>query len=220
MSAVLIPDSTKLDRDAVESVLILDPAMIQSLMDAREISRSDRYDEVWDGRLVVPPMPNNEHSRLVMKFCEAFSAVVDWDRGDEALPGGNLSDREKWKSNYRVPDAIVVLASGTCEDRDTHWYGGPALVLEILSPGEKKFAKFDFYAGIGTREVLIVDRKPWSVELFRLVESKLVSAGLSTAEKPNWIASESLPLKFRLLSGKARPMIEVVHAEDARRWTI
>lgn len=218
MNAVLIPDSTSLDKDALDSVLILDPGTIREFVDAREIAGIDRFDEVWEGRLVVPPMPNNEHYILAMKLTEAFSAVIDWDRGDYALPGGNLSDREDWKSNYRAPDAIVILAAGACENRESHWYGGPDLVLEILSPGEKKFAKFDFYAKIGTREVLIVDRKPWSIELFRLVEGKLVSAGLSNLANPQWLASQSLPLTFRLLPGKSRPQIEIVQLETGKRW--
>jgi len=205
----------------VNSVLILDPHEAQRALDARRLKDVDHFDEMWNGRVVLPPMPNNEHFLLTIKLCAIFAEIVDWDRGDRAFTGGNVSDRDEgWRQNYRNPDILVALAGGVAVDRNTHWLGGPDLLVEIISPGEDPYAKFDFYAEIGTREVLVVDRDPWSLDLFTLVGGKLISAGQSNLANPQWFASQSLPLTFRLLSGKAQPIIEVAHAQDGRRWTI
>lgn len=203
----------------MSSVLILDPYLARDFVAARHASGGDQFDEVWDGRIVVPPMPNNEHFRLVTKLVEPFSAVIDWDRGDQALPGGNVSDRDDgWQHNYRNPDILVALAGGAAIDRGTYWRGGPDLVVEIISPGENPHDKFGFYAQVSTREVLIVDRDPWALELYQLCGGKLVLAGRSDLSNSAVLTSSVLPLTFRLVAGQSRPRIEVVHPPTGRRW--
>jgi len=51
-------------------------------------------DEMWEGVLVMPPLANNEHQRIVSKLTSAFSSVIDWDAGEQALPSANVSDRD------------------------------------------------------------------------------------------------------------------------------
>jgi hypothetical protein len=69
------------------SVLFLDPQFEQEVRKERERQGLGRWDEVWDGVLVVPPFPNNEYQRFVSRLTSSFSAVIDWDSGDQALPG-------------------------------------------------------------------------------------------------------------------------------------
>jgi len=205
----------------VNSVLILDPQTVQNFVSTREVSGIDRFDEVWDGRLVVPAAPNNDHARLVSRLNSALNAVIDWDRGDQCFPNANVSDRDvDWAENFRVPDVLVYLAGNPAKDRGTHWIGGPDFVIEILSPGEKPDDKFEFYAKINTGEVLIVDRSPWSLELFRLMEGQLVSTGKTDLVNSAGISSASLPLSFRLIPGKPRPLIELIHSENRQRWVM
>src|SRR5262245_38766166 len=107
--------------DAAMPVMIYDPTFEQHVRAVRQSWPNER-DEVWEGVLVVPPLPNTEHQRIVMHLSAAFSTVIDWNTGDQALPGANVSDRDAgWKENYREPDVVVYLASNPAKDSDTHW---------------------------------------------------------------------------------------------------
>jgi hypothetical protein len=50
------------------AVLVTDRNVEERLKAERELSGADRYDEVWDGVYVMPPMPNDEHQQLVMRM--------------------------------------------------------------------------------------------------------------------------------------------------------
>ena len=80
--------------------------------------------------------------------------------------------------------------------------------------------KLEFYAKVGVRELLIVDRAPWQLELYRLQGRQLSEAGRSTASHPAVLRSEVVPLSFRLVAGGARPAIEVTHHDGVQRWTV
>jgi hypothetical protein len=92
-------------------------------------------------------------------------------------------------------------------------------VVEIISPGEDPLAKFAFYAGIGTREVLIVDRDPWAVELYQLRAGQLTLAGRSDAANPGVVPSSVLPLTFRLEAATPRQRIVMTHSVTGQTWT-
>jgi Uma2 family endonuclease len=201
-------------------VMIYDESAARKFQEQHKRLGLDKWDEVWDGVLVVPPMPNTEHFVIASRLNTAFSAVIDWDRGDVAVPGGNVSDRlEGWEKNYRCPDAIVFLAGGVAKDCDTHWFGGPDFLVEIISPREDPQLKFDFYAKVKTRELLIVDRDPWAVELYQLRRGKLRLAGRSDAANPAVLASGVLPLTFQLKAGRPRPKVLVTHTATGQTWT-
>ncbi|MEO6809496.1 MAG: hypothetical protein ABI353_10345, partial [Isosphaeraceae bacterium] len=77
-----------------------------------------------------------------------------------------------------------------------------------------------FYAQIGTRELFLVDRDPWTLELYRLDGGALVLASKSDLSQPNVLTSSVLPLTFRFVPGEGRPRIEVVHADGVQRWLV
>ena len=97
--------------------------------------------------------------------------------------------------------------------------GGPDLAVEIVSPGEDPHEKLDFYARINTRELLIVDRNPWSLELYQLHSGQLQLAGRCDAAMPAVLASGVLPLTFQLQPGTGRPRIAVTHTATGQTWT-
>ncbi len=201
------------------AVMIYDPLLEQRIRAERDNSDVHRRDEVWEGVLVVPPQANNEHQRVVMKMAAVFSAVIDWSVGDQVLPGANVSDRDAdWISNYRDPDVVVYLATNPAVDGHTHWVGGPDLAIEIVSPGEDPRLKLDFYAKVNTREVLIVDRYPWSIEMYQLQAGKLVLAGKSDLASSAVLASGAIPLTFQLQPGTARPTILITHTATKQVW--
>jgi Uma2 family endonuclease len=203
------------------NVLVTDPDLACRIINARAREDGDRWTEVWNGVTVVPALPNNDHQRLVSRLTSAFSAVIDWDAGDQALPGVNVSNYAKgWrKRNYRCPDAVVYLAGNPAVDHGGHWQGGPDLAVEIQSPGEKPRRKLRFYATVGTRELLVVDRDPWALELYRLAAGKLVSAGRSDPASPATLASGVLSLTFRLRAAQPRPAIDITHPATGQTWT-
>jgi hypothetical protein len=71
---------------------------------------------------------------------------------------------------------------------------------------------------VNTREVLIVDREPWAVELYQLKGGKLVLAGKSDANSAV-LTSGAMPLSFQLQAGAPRPTILVTHTGTEQTWT-
>jgi Uma2 family endonuclease len=137
-----------------------------------------------------------------------------------AYMGVNISDcGDNWLDNFRCPDICVFMPGTVAVNHGTHWHGGPDFLIEIMSPGEDPYAKFGFYAAVNTREVLIVDRYPWAVELFQLQGGQLVTAGRSDLANPAEVASGVLPLAFRLQPGADRPTIQIRHTGTGRTWT-
>lgn len=115
---------------------------------------------------------------------------------------------------------IVVLPGSTARDCGTHWCGGPDLCVEIASPGDRSRDKLDFYSQIGVRELLLVDRDPWELELHRLTSGRLELVGRSMTGDPDALVSSVAPVSFRLLPGEARPRIEVTHRDGLQRWLV
>ena len=97
---------------------------------------------------------------------------------------------------------------------------GPDFAVEILSEGDLARKKLDFYAKVGTREVLIIDRDSWALELYRLLDGKLELVGISTSENGEVLTSQVLPLTFRLVPGEGRPTIELARIDGGQTWRI
>ena len=181
----------------------------------------DRKDEVWNGRYIIMPDPDNVHQEFVAELIFILTLVVKRAKLGNVFPGCNISNREdKWTSNYRVPDVTVFLNNNPAENRHTHWLGGPDLAVEIVSDNDKSRKKLDFYASVGTRELIILDRAPWQLELFRLTNGELISVGKSSVTDGSVLASEVVPLSFRLIAGNTRPQIEARHVDGVQCWTI
>jgi Uma2 family endonuclease len=213
--------STLFFRETVMATVVMDHRVGEQLQRERAIAGSDRWDEVWDGTYMMVPLPNIEHQDIVNRICAIFQDTVGWDSGDIVLPGTNVSDREKgWEHNYRCPDVVVYLAGTRAKKCNTHWCGGPDLAVEIVSDDDRTRDKIPFYSKVGTRELLVIDRDPWSLELLRLSAKKLKSAGTSAGKKGRVLQSRVLPLNFRLISGQPRPSIEVVRSTDGKTWKV
>ena len=201
------------------ATLIADPGVEQRLIAERRARGADRKDEVWDGVYIVMPDPNVEHQRLVMRLGVVFSEVVNPPAGGDVFPGLNLSDRaEDWKENYRCPDVAVFLSGNTAQVFEAHICGPADFLVEIVSPNDKTREKFDFYGGLGVRELLVIDRQPWSLELYRLRGNELVPAGRSSVSQSDVVASVVLPLSFQLFPAQPRPEIRIAEIGGVRTW--
>lgn len=182
-------------------VLIHDEELSKTLIEERQASGLDRYDEVWNGVYVMSPLANIEHQDLVMAFSGTLMQVWDLRGLGRTQPGANVSDRrDDWRNNYRIPDVLCFTNDCSAEDCNSHWFGGPEFAIEITSPGERAFEKLDFYARVGTREVLIVERRPWKLSLYRTNRngSGMRCVANNDGDSSEWIASDIVPVKFLL----------------------
>lgn len=203
------------------ATLIRERSIEARVLAERKAQGLDRWDEVWEGVYVMPPYPNIEHQFLQSRLNTILDLAVGLVGAGQVLPGLNVSDRiEGWTDNYRCPDVAVLLKGGRAENHDTFCFGGPDFAIEIVSPDDASRDKLDFYASVGVRELLVVDRDPWQVELYRLSGRTLVEVGRSTDLNATLLRSEVVPLSFRLVAGGARPSIEVAHHDGVQRWTL
>jgi Uma2 family endonuclease len=203
------------------ATLVLDPNVEERIKAEREASGADRFDEVWEGVYHVSPLANDEHQGLVGRLTWLLVDLIECHELGLVRPGVNVSDREDdWKFNYCIPDVAVFLRDTTARYCDTHWVGGPDFAVEICSPRDETRDKLPFYGRVGTRELLLVDRDPWALELYQLQGDQLVLAGASRLGAPEALVSAILPLTFRLVPAAGRPRIEVRHHDGIQSWLV
>ena len=194
--------------------MINDEAFASELISQRQAAGIDRYDEVWEGVYIMSPTPNNEHQSLATELSGSLMTVIDWQSLGRTLAGANVSDRQAdWTTNYRIPDVLVFLNETGSKDCGTHWFGGPDFAVEIVSPGDRTLEKLVFYASVGTRELLVIDRDPWQLTLYRLSNSKkLVPVAVSSHSQAATIRSDVLPICLQLHVDP--PCIRITHVDD------
>jgi Uma2 family endonuclease len=201
-------------------MLVSDPIVETRLKAEREASGADRWDEVWEGTYMMAPLPNNEHQELQLEIAIVLHQATAGMQA-RVFPGVNVSDRVKgWEHNYRCPDVVVYLPNTTSRSYGTHWVGGPDLAVEIISPGDRTREKLAFYGTVNTRELLILDRDPWSLEVIHFPDGKGTMTARATPANGVNLSSTVLPLTFRLEPGQPRPRIVVTHRDTAQTWTI
>ena len=206
--------------EAIVTTIINDQLLEEQLIAQRREAGVDQHDEVWEGVYVMAPMANNEHQDLVGKLTVLITNAIGWESG-KVLPGANVSDQQDdWTKNYRCPDVAVYLKDTTAENRGAYWYGGPDFAVEVMSPQDPTLEKLPFYAKVGTRELLVIDRDPWALTLFRLDAETLQLVGKSLPDDDATIISQVIPLGFNLMLHETRPAIEVIHHAGQQRWLI
>lgn len=140
-----------------------------ALLEERRRTGANKRDEMWEGVLHMVPPPSSEHQAFGTDLLLVIAPLAK-ARGLRPLyetgvfrPGS--SDRD-----YRVPDLVFarpeqVVARGV--------EGACELVIELVSPGDETYDKLPFYAEVGVREVLVIDPRARTVELFALRGGKL-----------------------------------------------
>jgi Uma2 family endonuclease len=202
------------------STLVQDANLAESLVEDRRRKGLDRHDEVWEGMYVVMPFPDVEHQRLASGIGRHLGGPVEDELGGQVFVGVNVSDRVTgWTKNFRCPDVAIYLPGNPARQYRTHWLGGPDTGIEIVSPNDRSRDKLGFYAAVNTRELLIVDRDPWALEMYRRQRGKMKLIGRGTRSSARPLESDVLPLSWRLVPGEPRPRIEITHT-DGRRWVV
>lgn len=202
-------------------MVICDPDIIADFETDREENGLDKYDEAWEGVPVIMSLPNDEHQEIVTRFSGCLQAIYNWKSPPHIRAGVNVSDRiDGWKENYREPDVAAFLEGNPAINCGTHWCGGPDFLTEILSAGDPTYEKIPFYESVGVREMLIINRDPWRLELYQRQNDKLVLVGTSSLDQPNVLTSSVLPTTFRLVNGPTRPQIEIVDPGSGQKWLV
>ena len=203
------------------TALITDRNLERRLIARRQRLGLDLHDEVWDGVYIMAPAADNEHQELGTDLGWVFVEAIKRAGLGRCTQNVNISDRrDDWEKNYRCPDVAVFLNGTQAEDCGTFWFGGPDVAVEIVSPRDRTRKKLPFYEKVGTRELLIVDRRPWRLSLFRLDTGKLREVGQSTWDDLALLVSQVVPLNFRLAGSASLPAIEALHHDGVRKWLV
>jgi hypothetical protein len=202
-------------RSKAMTLVVCDPRDAAEMIARRQTLGLDRFDEVWEGVYVMSPIADNDHQDVVGGFDSILHIVIGWPHLCKVRPGVNVSDRDKgWMDNFRVPHVAVYLLDNPARDCLTDMLGGPDFGIEVASEGDRSRHKLEFYAKIGTRELLVVDRHPWALELYALKRKRFRLVAQSTPADSKLLQSKVVPLTFRLVDGTPRPVIEVRHGSD------
>ena len=161
----------------------------------------------------MAPAPAYEHQRIVTELV-SFLAPLFKRHGRGVLAIGiNVFNELSATPDYRIPD-FTFLASGR-EDllaRDGVRGGGPDAVIEIRSPDDETYDKLPFFARLGVREVIVVDRDSKRPEIFRLAGSQYVAV---QADSDRWLRSEVMKVRFTW-TDTGRLIIEDLEDSTAR----
>jgi Uma2 family endonuclease len=139
----------------MKAVLASFPA---DLAEWRKRNGLDRWDEMWEGVLHVPPMPNRYHQDLE-------GALETWLRlhwvplhDGKVYHQINLASIGGWPKDYRIPDLVLLRPERFAIDRNEYFEGAPDVVVEIQSPGDETEEKMPFYFRLGVPEVWVIQR--------------------------------------------------------------
>ena len=197
--------------------LILDEYLVQEAYDIRSAHGNPPHDEVWEGLLILKPLPDNQHQSILARI---QMPIMDCCSDDKVRFGVNITDRHPdWLYNFRCPDFVIYKRENPAVCHDMYWLGGPDFLIEVIMPNDLSRDKLPFYAKVSTREVLIVDRDPWTLELYHLQDGVLELAGQSNLTDPAVLTSRVLPLTFQLLQASPRPIIHMAHTSNGQTWT-
>ena len=156
------------------------PAELEALIEKRRRLGLDGHDEVWDGVYVMAPHAHSDHGIVEEELRGALFARA---KAAGLIPGASFNVGEP--DDFRVPDA------GYHRERPgTLYVPTAAVILEVLSPDDETFTKFDFYAAHGVEEILVADPVTHSVRCWQLIDgsyfeqpmSRLLDVAMSTLE--------------------------------------
>lgn len=123
------------------------PPEVAALIERRRALGQDLYDEVWGGVYHMVPGPHPAHGIVQFALAELFGRLAG-ARQLTATGPFNVGE----PGNFRVPDL------GFHQQPPATLYVPTArLVVEVLSPDDETFAKFDFYAAHRVAEIIVAD---------------------------------------------------------------
>ncbi len=173
-------------------------AIPPGILEQRKLTGADRWDEMWEGVLHMPPMPTVGHQ----DFEGALEAYLrlHWAqaRGGKVYHNVNVASWGGWPNNYRIPDLVLLTEECEAINQGEYLEGPPDVVVEIESPGDETREKMPFYAALGVAELWIIDRDTRTPELHVLSRGRYKQ---KSQGKDSWLRSEVTGLELRSAKG-------------------
>jgi Uma2 family endonuclease len=181
------------------------------LIEQRKKSGADLRDEMWEGVLHVPPMATNPHQDFAGDLRDYLKH--NWARPIKAkvYPEVNLASIGGWKTDYRIPDLLLLTRDRFHIDRTTHFEGAPSAVVEIHSPDDEAYEKLPFYEQLEVPEVWIIHRDTKEPEVYVLKRGKLQLQ----AAVDGWMQSPLTGLEMQA-NGKGKLVIRKIGDDTSR----
>jgi len=129
---------------------------------------TNRYVELSEARLIMPPHPTRSHQMAVEEMYTRLRAFLR-ERELGEVHVAPLPVR-LWAGKIREPD-VFFIAKEHADRIGEQVCGVPDLVVEVTSPGTREVDrgdKFSEYARAGAREYWLVDPAAHSIEVFVL----------------------------------------------------
>jgi Uma2 family endonuclease len=160
----------------------------------RRLTGIDRFDEMWEGILHMAPAPAYEHQRIVTGLLMFLGRLCESDgRGTLTVQINVFGDTAVPSQDYRIPDLTFVAAGREQVLAADGARGGPDAVIEVRSPGDETYDKLPFFARLGVREVIVIDRDSKRTEIYRLAGTQYVAVA---PDERGGLRSEVLAVRF------------------------
>ena len=177
----------------------------------------DRWDEMWEGVLHMAPAPNVSHQRMQRDLGGFLNALVTRKHRGEVLSGVNVFNDAAVEPDYRIPDHSFVSTERESLIQDNGIHGAPDAVIEIRSPGDESYAKLSWFAKLGVREAILIDRDSRVVEVYRLAGTQYLAVA---PERDGWVTCDTLRVRLRGIPGEAPKLVVEDLDESAARCEI
>ena len=158
----------------------------------------DRWDEVWEGVLRLVPPPSYLHQTIGSKLVAFLSPLLERRRIELRYETGLFRPAAGGK-DYRVPDLLFFPLDREAELAQVHGIEGtPLAVLEIRSPDDESYEKLPFYAGLGVREVIVIEPAARLAEVYRLAGATYLAVG---ADDRGRLHAATIDARFHTVAG-------------------
>ena len=188
------------------------PSILPDIAAQRKRTGADQWDEMWDGVLHMPPMPNRMHQDL--EWALETYLRLHWAPARQAkvYHEVNLASIGGWPNNYRIPDLLLLLPERFAIDRNEYFEGPPSVVVEIHSPGDEAHDKLPFYAALGVPEVWVIHRDTKEPEVYLLKRGRYKK---KPAAASGWVRSPETGIELK--AGQPGKLAVRLAGEDATR---
>jgi Uma2 family endonuclease len=135
---------------------------------AAELPETNLPTELWDGELIMSPVPSFFHQEIVVRFFKRLESWVERHR----LGKTALAPLDMVLAPHRAvqPD-VIFIANERLGIIGERVQGAADLVVEVLSPDSRRrdrIDKRDLYEQHGVREYWLIDPEVRTVEVLSL----------------------------------------------------
>ncbi len=178
----------------------------EALLEERRKRGADRWDEMWEGVLHMPPPPSWDHQETVTDLGGFLSSECKRRSLGSVVTQAGLYDEDQLDKDYRVPDVVFVSKSKRHLIQERGAVGAADAVIEVRSPDDETYKKVPFFARLGVRQVIVIDAKTRKTEVFLLAGDGYVAVA---PDREGWLVAEVLGLRLRWVS-KRRLRVEAI----------